>query len=200
MGGKKKAPAKKKGGGGKDDEEDVSVDQFYKFYKKKCNELACPFAKNMKEKYDEYLEEGTLITKFHTWEELGWAGVRAMMDALKQANYQHAKSVMFWKTFCEDEGVRAIVSFVSGAKSVTVLDLLDNMITPLGCEFVSNLMMPKTNSNIMVLKLDHNMFGSQGITNLAVGLAMNKTIQTLSLTYCNIDAKGARGIFEILIY
>ena len=35
---------------------------------------------------------------------------------------------------------------------------------------------------------------------LAKALNMNKTITNLSLTYCNIDAKGARAIFEILIY
>ena len=29
---------------------------------------------------------------------------------------------------------------------------------------------------------------------------MNKNITQLSLTYCDIDSKGARAIFEILIY
>jgi hypothetical protein len=29
---------------------------------------------------------------------------------------------------------------------------------------------------------------------------MNKTLTQLSLTYCKIDAKGARAIFEILIF
>lgn len=35
---------------------------------------------------------------------------------------------------------------------------------------------------------------------LAEGLCMNKNIQQLSLTYCNIDSTGARYLFEILIY
>ncbi len=29
---------------------------------------------------------------------------------------------------------------------------------------------------------------------------MNKTLEELSLTYCNIDAEGARAIFDFLIY
>ena len=29
---------------------------------------------------------------------------------------------------------------------------------------------------------------------------MNKTLEELSLTYCNIDAEGARSIFDFLIY
>jgi Ran GTPase-activating protein (RanGAP) involved in mRNA processing and transport len=78
--------------------------------------------------------------------------------------------------------------------------LLDNKITPLGCEFIGRLMMPKTNSSIMVLKLDHNDIGAAGVRNLAEGLAVNKTLNSLSLTYCNIDKDGARPLFEILIY
>lgn len=50
------------------------------------------------------------------------------------------------------------------------------------------------------LKLDHNRFGSEGLRFLADGLCQNKAIEHLSLTYCDIDEKGARYIFEILIY
>ena len=38
----------------------------------------------LKEKYAEYEEEGEAITKFHFWEELGWAGIKAVMDSLRQ--------------------------------------------------------------------------------------------------------------------
>ncbi len=60
MGAKKKA-AKKKGGDKKDDEEDMSLENFIKFYKRNCNELACPYSKIIKEKFDECVEEDTLI-------------------------------------------------------------------------------------------------------------------------------------------
>ena len=62
------------------------------------------------------------------------------------------------------------------------------------------MMHPKVNPNIQILKLDHNEFGSEGLVHLAEGLAVNKIIKSLSLTYCNIDYKGGRPIFEILIY
>lgn len=58
--------AKKKKGGGKKkegDEEDMSVENFMKIYRKKCNELGCDMSKIIKEKYDEYQEEGEPITK-----------------------------------------------------------------------------------------------------------------------------------------
>lgn len=59
---------------------------------------------------------------------------------------------------------------------MNVLELLDNRITPLGCEFIGNLMHPRIGTNILILKLDHNEFGSKGMINLAEGLAINKTI------------------------
>lgn len=53
---------------------------------------------------------------------------------------------------------------------------------------------------IQILKLDHNDFGSVGVNTLAEGLAVNPTLKMLSMTYCGIDALGAQGIFEILIF
>jgi hypothetical protein len=81
MGGKKKGKAK--GKGKKEDEEDLSVEHFIKAYRKKVVELQCDSSKIIKEKWEEFQEEGEPITKFHIWEELGWAGIRAMMDALR---------------------------------------------------------------------------------------------------------------------
>jgi Ran GTPase-activating protein (RanGAP) involved in mRNA processing and transport len=85
-------------------------------------------------------------------------------------------------------------------KTVFKIDLLDNKITSLGCEFISNVVHPKSNTVLEILKLDHNEFGSMGMIALSEGLAINKTIKNLSLSYCNIDAQGARALFEILIF
>jgi Ran GTPase-activating protein (RanGAP) involved in mRNA processing and transport len=126
--------------------------------------------------------------------------VRAITDAMRQVNYPHAKTMCLWKTFCEDEGCRAVCQCLTQLKSVFKLDLLDNKLSPLSCEFISNLVHPKSNTSLEILKLDHNDFGSKGVTLLAEGLAINKTIKNLSLSYCNIDAGGARALFEVLIY
>lgn len=51
---------------------------------------------------------------------MGWQGVRAFTDALRQVKYKlldifinysypHCRSIRLWKTYCEDEGVRAVV-------------------------------------------------------------------------------------------
>ena len=62
MGGKKKGAAKKKAG--KDgEEEDLSVENFMRFYRKKCSELSCDVSKIIREKFEEFLEEGEPIAK-----------------------------------------------------------------------------------------------------------------------------------------
>ena len=88
MGAKKKG-GKGKGKGGKKkgaqpEEEDLSMEKFMAIYTKKCKELDIVPSKVLKEKYEFCLEEGEKITKIHLWEELGWVGTRAIMDALKQ--------------------------------------------------------------------------------------------------------------------
>ena len=115
--------------------------------------------------------------------------------------YTKCISIRLWKTYCEDEGVRALCEFLDKNNSVMCLDLLDNKISPLGCEFLGRTLRPGPSCPpIRYLKLDHNHFGSEGVNNLAEGLKLNVTIETLSLAYCGIDEAGARSLFEVLIY
>lgn len=80
------------------------------------------------------------------------------------------------------------------------MELLDNKITPLGCEFIAKVLHPSLNPTIQILKLDHNEFGSKGFINLAEALAVNPTLRLLSLTYCAIDHEAAQALFEMFIY
>jgi hypothetical protein len=89
MGGKKaKAGAKKKAAKADVDEEDKTVHNFMKYYKKKTAELGVEVVKSIKDSYELY-DSGEMtepgIQKFHLWAELGWAGTRAIMDALREA-------------------------------------------------------------------------------------------------------------------
>ena len=78
--------------------------------------------------------------------------------------------------------------------------MLDAELSILGCEFISNILPIQADVPLIVLKLDHNPIGSEGIKILSQGLAMNKTLELVSLTYCKIDKEGADAIFEIVIY
>ena len=52
-------------------------------YKKKCVEYGTDQSKIIKKSYEKYVEEGDEIKQFHIWEELGWPGVKAIIDSLK---------------------------------------------------------------------------------------------------------------------
>lgn len=82
--------AKKKGGGKKKasavpDEEDVSVQQFWNTYKKKKTvEFGVKAVDAIQQMFAAWEEDPEkVITKFHLWDELGWAGTRAIMDSLR---------------------------------------------------------------------------------------------------------------------
>ena len=92
-------------------------------------------------------------------------------------------------------GVYSIKQYLETGTKVEFLELLDNGITPRGCEHIAKALHPKNPTEIQVLKLDHNQFGWEGVGYLAEGLAINNILKVLSLTYCNIDARGADFIF-----
>ena len=84
-------------------------------------------------------------------------------------------------------GVYAVKQYLETGTKVEFLELLDNGITYRGCEHIAKALHPKNPTEIQVLKLDHNQFGSEGMAYLAEGLAVNPTLRLLSLTYCGID-------------
>ena len=63
-----------------------------------------------------------------------------------------------WKTYCEDEGVRAITEFMIKSLSVLCLEFLDCKVSALGCEFIGKMLARpmKVCPPVAVLKLDHN--------------------------------------------
>ena len=126
------------------------------------------------------------------YEELGPVGIRAVFEALTDLDYQHVKQICIWKCFAEDEGVRSICNYIKKNPNVQKLDLLENNITLLGCQFLTRVLMP--DSQLLKLKLDHNNFGDAGLKNLASALAVNNTLEKLSLNYCGITKEGSRYI------
>jgi Ran GTPase-activating protein (RanGAP) involved in mRNA processing and transport len=77
--------------------------------------------------------------------------------------------------------------------SLQVLDLLDNGITSLGCEFFGKALV-NPEIKLRQIKLDNNLIGTEGLKNLSIGLRSISTLDKLSLKHCNIDKNGARYI------
>lgn len=97
--------------------------------------------------------------------------------------------------------MRSICSFLERCTSILCLELLDNKVTHLGCEFLGKALTPgSTCPPICILKLDHNNFGSKGLIALCKGIQSNVNLKLLSFCYCNIDQEGSRSLFELLIF
>lgn len=65
---------------------------------------------------------------------------------------------------------------------------------------MGRVLLPAQELSLIKLKLDHNLFGNAGLAQLTEGLAMNNTLESLSLCYCGIDNEGAGYIQQILSY
>lgn len=129
---------------------------------------------------------------------MGPVGVRTLMEGFTELSYKHLKSLRLWKVNAQDEGVRAICIYINKMKLLEVLDLLDNEIGLLGCQFLSKILHPASQCKLIKLKLDHNNIGDAGLKILAEGLASNDTIEKLSLNYCGITAEGSKFLQQIL--
>lgn len=97
------------------------------------------------------------------------------MEALIDIQYPHLKKIRFWKIDLQDEGVRAICNYIEKVNSIEFLDLMDNKITPLGCEFLGKMFLnPKC--NVIKFRMDNNPIGDEGIKKLSLGLRVHSKI------------------------
>ena len=58
--------------------------------------------------------------------------------------YKHTISIRLWKTDSEDEGCRAVCQYIAACPTILMLELLDNQITPLGCEHIGKILHPSS--------------------------------------------------------
>lgn len=125
--------------------------------------------------------------------------VRALFEAMTDIKYYKFKRVKLWKSDIRDEGLRHICKYLDSVKAnmVETLDVLENKISPLGCQFLGK-SLANPNLRIQHLKLDNNNIGTEGLKCLSVGLRTNGCISKLSLKNCGIDVKGAIYIQQIL--
>jgi Ran GTPase-activating protein (RanGAP) involved in mRNA processing and transport len=203
---KKKAPAK-------EGEEDLLAN-YDRDYKKLCRQYELkenPDAKRSKE----LVEAGEEVPFWYFYEELEIMAFRLCMQALASSNYNQIKALRLWKTGGGDEAARAICFYLDShcqktqGEGVKEVQLVDINLGTLGCSFLGRSLGPHLdenqkltsgNINVQCLVLDYNQIGSEGMEQLALGLAQNSYLQRLDLNYCGIDSKGGRFLFEILIY
>jgi Ran GTPase-activating protein (RanGAP) involved in mRNA processing and transport len=116
--------------------------------------------------------------------------MRAFFEVASELAYIHLRRIRIWKCSIGDEGVRYLCKYLCSSYSLNLIDLLDNGITALGCEFIGKAVQSPA-CRVLHLKLDNNLILSEGLKFLAVGLRQNHVLDKLSLKYCGINGQGA---------
>lgn len=118
----------------------------------------------------------------------------------KGKGYDHCKSIRIWDGNLGDEGVRAFYQFIvdTNKASISLIELLNCNIGPLGCEFISRMFDMSLATKITILNLDYNNFGNEGLYNLMSYIKDAKCLTYLSLGYCNIDENGVKYFNDFL--
>ena len=108
-------------------------------------------------------------------EPIGPVGLRSIVDSFIEVEYTGLKVLRLIKINAEDEGLRVICNFMNKYHSVEELNLQDNGITKLGCEFLGKTLALEE-SPLTVLKLDDNPLTTEGLRLLSIGLKLNNKI------------------------
>ena len=101
-------------------------------------------------KMREAQEEDGEIRKLHLWEQAGPNAINVMFQILKEVRLGFAKGIgqsqehqihsveliRLWKVGTEDEGVHSLCQYLLENPDIEVLDLLDNKISYLGCNYM----------------------------------------------------------------
>jgi len=111
-----------KGGGGAGGEESP-FEILINIYPKKFHQLGIPMYAGFDDKMKQFLEEDIEFEQLHLWEPTNPNAIQAMMEAIKDAQIDTLKSIRFWKIKAQDEGVRALSSFMTQNKTVQIVDL-----------------------------------------------------------------------------
>ena len=90
-----------------------------------------------------------------------------------------------WKVAAQDEGVHSIAEYLVDNPQVEVLDLLDNAITHLGCNYIGKIYKSISPTlSIKCLFLDHNKIGDEGMKYLADGLRKSPQLKGIIKKNC----------------
>lgn len=179
--------------------EELPLETLLKTYTRRFRQLGLPIPKQFDAKVREALDEDEELIQLHLWEELGPNAASVIFDSLKKANFTFLKSVRLWKTACGDEGARLLGEYLIFNPAVEILDLLNNGISPLGCEFLGRPLLAGGGA-LKRLTMDHNLIGAEGLSLLADGLRRSPNLVELSLSFCELPPEAATYLQQILLF
>jgi hypothetical protein len=97
------------------------------------------------------------------------------------------RKLCFWRSPIADEGCIALAQLLKFG-SIHYLELMENRLTSSSMDSLSDAVAV---CPLVSLFIDFNDLGDDGVARLCSGLLLSKKLENLSLTYCNVGARGA---------
>ena len=202
-------PGKKKKGGKKkadDGVEEVTLDQLQTAFKKECKTLAVSSAASqpIADIFSSYLEDeekGTL-SQLCIGNEIDGLAVEALFQSMLKSKYLKLKCICFWRSDIGDGGAKAAGDIIANIATIEKLEIRDSALSESGCEVLAKAMLLNNRKlkSLVTLRLDSNRFGSDGLLQIAHGLANNRCVRRLSFGFCGIygDKSANDALHSIL--
>ncbi|XP_046852118.1 uncharacterized protein LOC124445436 isoform X2 [Xenia sp. Carnegie-2017] len=168
-------------------------------YEAKCKDEKSYPLPAVKNSIREHEERSQLLVKFTLYSgpcEDCPVKISSLLSALRSTRYVHIKELYVWDLPLKHEDIANLALFLeNGTYRIQYLELMDCSIESyavqrLGRSFLLNC--------ITGLLLDYNQFGDEGCEGLCRGLKNNKTLQRLSLNYCNLSPISGKVLGDLL--
>ena len=107
--------------------------------------------------------------------------------------------MQLWGAPVGDQGARRLADALPELPAVRTLCLYNCQLTPHGCTFLSTYLAQRDTCTLTALTLDHNRIGTEGLSNLMLGMKRHCALSKLSLAYCELDVTACPVIRSLLL-
>ena len=114
-------------------------------------------------------------------------------------SYTGLRNLQLWGAPIGDQGARRLADALPQLPAVRTLCLYNCQITAHGCTFLSTYLSQRDVCALTALTLDHNPIGTEGLSNLMLGMKRHCALTSLSLSYCELDRTACPVLQQLLL-
>ena len=114
-------------------------------------------------------------------------------------SYTGLRNLQLWGAPVGDQGARRLADALPQLPAVRTLCLYNCQLTAHGCTFISTYLSQRDSCTLTALTLDHNRIGTEGLSNLMLGMKRHCALAMLSLAYCELDVSACPLVQTLLL-
>lgn len=114
-------------------------------------------------------------------------------------SYTGLRNLQLWGAPVGDQGARRLADALTQLPAVRTLCLYNCQLTSHGCTFLSTYLSQRDSCTLTALTLDHNRIGTEGLSNLMLGMKRHCPLTALSLSYCEMEPSACPVLQTLLL-